>query len=247
MAESILDQNSKNPLHVQVADYIRRKIYDMEWGAGEAIPSEHELMRILGVSRGTVQKGIKALVAEGLLQQTRGKGTFVTQPVLQYTMSNSLLSYAESLRLQNVDFQTEVLEQRIIPADRACSQALNVPLNAPVLMLHRLRSTDDEPVMLMESRVNLLACPGLDEVDFTQKTLFDAMERASEKKIGYAKVQYGARIAGSKRAEILQCHEGAPLLNIHQTVFLQDNTAVEWANMWLPANKYIFTSVLQRV
>lgn len=247
MADYPLNPSSKSPLHVQIADYIRRKVYDLEWGAGEAIPSEHELMRLFGVSRGTVQKGIKSLVAEGLLEQTRGKGTFVTQPVLQYTMSNSLLSYAESLRLQNVDFHTDVLESTIMPADHACSQALNVPLNAPVLKLHRLRSTEKEPIILMESRVNLLACPGLDEVDFTKETLFSAMEHASGHKIGYAKVQYGARISGQKRSEILQCHEGAPLLNIHQTVYLQNNVAVEWANMWLPANKYIFTSVLQRV
>lgn len=247
MPDTKLDPNANYPLHEQVADYIRRKIYDMEWGTDEPIPSEHELMNLLGVSRGTVQKGIQKLVSEGLLQRTRGKGTFVTQPVLQYTMSNSLLSYAESLRLQNVDFQTVVLEQKIIPADHACSLALNVPPNAPVLMLHRLRRTKDEPIMLMESRVNLLACPGLDEVDFTHSTLFDAMEAASGRKIGYAKVQYGARIAGRKRGNILGCQEGAPLLNIHQVVYLQSNVAVEWANMWLPANKYVFTSVLQRV
>ena len=94
------------PLHVQLSDFVREKIYSREWGVEERIPSEHELMAMLGLSRGTVQKGIRALVDEGLLVQQRGRGTYVTQPVMARPSSNRLLSYAESMHAQGIDFVT---------------------------------------------------------------------------------------------------------------------------------------------
>ena len=35
------------PLHANVADYIREKVYSKQWGVGEALPSEHELAAML--------------------------------------------------------------------------------------------------------------------------------------------------------------------------------------------------------
>ena len=69
-------------LHKQVSDYVREKIYSKKWGVDEPIPSEHELMDMLQLSRGTVQRGISQLVDEGLLIKQRGRGTFVASPVM---------------------------------------------------------------------------------------------------------------------------------------------------------------------
>ena len=74
------DKSDGELLYVQVSDFVREKIYSKDWGVDEPIPSEHELMEMLHLSRGTVQKGIRQLVDEGLLVQQRGRGTFVVQP-----------------------------------------------------------------------------------------------------------------------------------------------------------------------
>lgn len=244
MAE--LEKSGSNLLHLQVSDYIREKIYSQEWGVRDKIPSEHELMKLLGVSRGTVQKGISTLVNEGLLVKVRGKGTYVAEPVLKYATTNGLLSFAESLRMQGVDFVTKVLDQEVEPANDTVASMLKIPVGSPVLNLRRLRSTNDEPILLMESKVNLVACPELEKTDFTTETLFSTVERCSGRHISYAKVKYGARIAGKERGDLLQCDESAPTLNIDQLVVLDDEQVSEWANMWLPANKYVLTSLLQR-
>ena len=91
------EKSSDSLLYVQVSDFVREKIYSKEWGVDDRIPSEHELMDMLDLSRGTVQKGIRTLVDEGLLVQQRGRGTYVTQPVMARPSSNSLLSFAESM------------------------------------------------------------------------------------------------------------------------------------------------------
>src|ERR1700730_3257481 len=49
------------------------------WRPGEALPSEHNLARELGVSQGTIRKVLDVLTAEKLLERRQGKGTFIAE------------------------------------------------------------------------------------------------------------------------------------------------------------------------
>ncbi|MBU5581672.1 GntR family transcriptional regulator, partial [Enterococcus sp. S181_ASV_20] len=75
----IINREVSKPVYLQVADYLRNNIYSEEWGKGEQIPSENQIMKSLEVSRGTVKKAVNMLVEEGLLYQIQGKGTYVTE------------------------------------------------------------------------------------------------------------------------------------------------------------------------
>lgn len=132
-------------LYVQVADYVREKIYSKEWGVDERIPSEHELMAMLHLSRGTVQKGIRSLVEEGLLVQQRGRGTFVIQPVMARPSGNKLHSFAESMNEQGIEYVTRVVEKRIDRANRVCAQNLGIAEGSTFLYLMRVRSVAEQP------------------------------------------------------------------------------------------------------
>lgn len=233
-------------LYVQVSDFVREKIYSKEWGVDDRIPSEHELMRMLGLSRGTVQKGIRTLVDEGLLVQHRGRGTYVVQPVMARPSSNALLSFAESMSAQGIPFETELVEKSIEPATKAVADALEIEREANFLYVARVRRVWGEPVMFIESHLNLQAVPGLDEVDFSKEGLFAAVERLSGKGIGRNSCIYSARAAGRRRADWLNCDEHAPVLEMDQKVYLEDDTPVEWGSVWLPANRCVISSETTR-
>lgn len=243
----MLRKTNSVPLHTQASNYMREKIYNREWDVDEKIPTEFELTDILGMSRGTVKRAIKSLVDEGLLVQIPGRGTFVTRPNITHPSGNCLLSFAESLHSQGIEFETQVLESTIIRADAFLSEKLLVPVNAPVLFLRRVRTVDGEPIMYIENRLSMLVVPGLDKVDFEEESLFKSIERCAGKRIGYSQTRYAAKIAGEKRGEILQVGEEAPVLHLEQQVFLSDNVPVEWGNVWLRANRYVVGTVLQRV
>ncbi len=234
------------PLYAQVSDFVREKIYAKEWGVDERIPSEHELMEMLGLSRGTVQKGIRVLVDEGLLVQQRGRGTFVAKPLMARPSSTRLLSFAESMDRQDIAYQTKVVRQEVVPASDLCAAQLGLAPGSDHLFLARVRLVRGRPAMYIESHLNLDACPGLDGADFSRESVFAAVERTSGRRIGTSDMVYSACVAGKVRGRWLVCDEHAPVLNCDQLVRLDDGTPFEWGSVWLPANRCVISASTAR-
>ena len=50
-----------------------------DWPAGARLPSESELVAQFGLSRMTVNRALRELVQEGLIERVQGVGSFVAQ------------------------------------------------------------------------------------------------------------------------------------------------------------------------
>ncbi|GAA0272053.1 FadR/GntR family transcriptional regulator [Streptomyces polychromogenes] len=61
----------------QVIAQIRNQITSGEWAVGSRIPTEPELVELLGVARNTVREAVRALAHNGLLNIRQGSGTYV--------------------------------------------------------------------------------------------------------------------------------------------------------------------------
>jgi DNA-binding FadR family transcriptional regulator len=62
----------------EVVDGIRRMITGGELGPGDRLPVEKDLAERLGVSRGSLREGVRALSILGILDTRQGAGTYVT-------------------------------------------------------------------------------------------------------------------------------------------------------------------------
>lgn len=61
----------------RIAEDLRQQITSGALATGQRVPSEAELMRRYGVSRGTARQGLAVLEAAGLVRAVHGKGRFV--------------------------------------------------------------------------------------------------------------------------------------------------------------------------
>lgn len=70
------------PAYQQVADELRAQIVAGVVPPGQRLPTEPELGRLFGVSRGTVREALRVLVSQHLIETTRGVqgGSFVSSP-----------------------------------------------------------------------------------------------------------------------------------------------------------------------
>lgn len=67
----------RQPLYEQVRQLLLKSIQSGEWSPGEKIPAEPVLASQLGVSIGTVRRGVEMLVNDGVLIRREGSGTYV--------------------------------------------------------------------------------------------------------------------------------------------------------------------------
>lgn len=234
------------PLYSQIVDDIRNKIYSQELSENQKIPSESELMDKYGVSRGTVKKALKILVDEGVLKQIQGKGTYVSNSKISYTLGNGLLSFAESLKEQNIEYETKLLEMNFRKASKTVANALKIDEGDEYLYLKRIRSSNSEKIMLIENRINYKKVQGIENTDFMKDSLFKKIEEITRMKISYSESKFAAKIIGEERANLLEINPKSPVLHLSQIVYLENNEPIEFGNVWLKSEKYYLGIMLQR-
>lgn len=67
------------PQYLKVKNFLREGIASGRWVPGDLLPSEAELVGQFGVSRMTVNRALRELVQEGMIERVQGVGSFVAQ------------------------------------------------------------------------------------------------------------------------------------------------------------------------
>jgi DNA-binding FadR family transcriptional regulator len=111
--------------HEYVAEQIRRHIALRLVAPGEALPPERELARMFGVGRPTVQRALRGLEANHLVEARRGRlgGTFVLTPsddaeVMEEQLTRLLRRSAELEELLEYRCLLEPLTARVAAGSR---------------------------------------------------------------------------------------------------------------------------------
>ncbi|MEQ1765739.1 MAG: FadR/GntR family transcriptional regulator [Pyrinomonadaceae bacterium] len=92
-----LASNRNGSTAEEVAARLREMIHSGELSAGDKLPPERDLAKILGVSRPTLRAGIRSLSAVGILFSKQGAGTFVAARDESPTLDSSPLRMLSAL------------------------------------------------------------------------------------------------------------------------------------------------------
>jgi DNA-binding FadR family transcriptional regulator len=94
-----------------IQNRIKRLIIDERLPSGAALPTEPELMELLGVSRNSVREALKGLQAMGIVEIRHGFGTYVG-PMTMAPMSEGLAFRTVAGHLRGEDSLRQLLELR---------------------------------------------------------------------------------------------------------------------------------------
>ena len=113
-----LERASDGPatLHSRVATTLRSRIASGDWPPHFRLKPEPELAVELGVSRGTLRRALRDLIAEGALVQVRGRGTFVTSTVVEPAIAQKLSTLSQDFADHGVPLTTSVRSVRLVDA-----------------------------------------------------------------------------------------------------------------------------------
>ena len=183
-----VDRSGPDPIYQQIVAWIRDQIAVGAWPPRFKLKAEVDLAAELAVSRGTVRKAIAELMAEGLLIQTHGRGTFVAPHVVEQPLADRFVTFSEDLISKGVPFETRLLDHVVLAARGHVATLLRVNPGAKVFYLRRVRLVDEEPLILLHNYVVYERCPGIETVDFAVERLFQALEE-----------RYGLRLVAGHR------------------------------------------------
>lgn len=240
------DRSLATSLSDQIVAMLRQRIASGEWPEHYRLRPEPELAAALEVSRGTLRKAMALLVEEGQLVKIPGRGTFVASRSIDSTIANQLTTIMEDLTGQGIPVTTQVRDQRVIPAPAPLAALLDAAPGSPVLRLERLRSDPKGPVALLINYVRCDLAPGIEDVDFSQQTLFGYLEGACRLKIGHGRRTFGAARAPEGIDRVLHVELGSPLLLLEQITYLASRSPVETSEVWINSERLRPAAMLPR-
>lgn len=163
------------PLYDKVKSYILGQIAAGAWPADARVPSEHELVEQLGVSRMTVHRALRELSSAGVLVRIQGVGTFVAPPQLQSPVME-VRDIATEIRARGRRHACTVvvLEETRLPDDLVT--AFGFAEARPVYHSVMVHSENGAPVQVEERFVNPALAPDYLEQDFARCTAHEYLQ-----------------------------------------------------------------------
>ncbi len=149
----------------RVKEHIRSHIVSGEWRPGDRIPSEMTLVRELGVSRMTINRALRELAEQGVLNRFSGVGTFIAEEKPQSTLL-MIAHIGDEIRARGHEYRysIELRAREAAPSD--VFAALGLPPAASVFHLICVHRENGVPVQLEDRFVNPAAAPKFLDQDF---------------------------------------------------------------------------------
>lgn len=234
--EIVVDPGSPEPLYFQVARQLHAAIEDGRLPAGTRLDNEVDLAASLRMSRPTIRQAIQSLVNQGLLVRKRGVGTQVVRT--KVTRPLRLSSLFDDLASIGSKPATVVLLNQVTDAGTDVADLLEAPGLTRVRQLTRIRSTDGEPLAVMN---NYLPDGIIDPTDdeLHDKGLYQLL-RSAGVRLHAAQQTIGARLATEQDAELLDEQPGAALLTMQRTTYDDTGRVVEYGWHVYRASRYSF-------
>ena len=222
------------PKYQKLKSYIIDRIEKGDWLPAHQLPSEHELVRDLNISRMTVNRALRELAAEGYLQRVPGVGTFVAD----------MQSRSHFLEIHNI--ADEVLDRKhkysadIILNGRNKLNAENagrLQLKQGTEVFHStiVHMENHIPIQVEDRYVNPAVVPDYGKTDFTQTTPAEYLLKVAPLQEVEHTVQ--ARMPTSRIKKLLHLKENEACLVLLRRTWSQGKIA-SIATLYHPGDRY---------
>lgn len=237
---STVDPHSPIPLYHQIYLDLRQMIQRGILSPGDMLPPELDICRAYNVGRQTVRQAIARLVDEDLVERFAGRGTFVREQTshIQFFLDRS---FSQQMREMGRTPNSRLLGQQVGTVNLEAPALLEYQ-GKPCLTLERLRLGDSEPICHQTSTILSERCPGIEEQDFSNQSLYEVLATRYQLMINRIDHVVRSVAADGYRADLLEVEEGMPLLFVGTTTYLEDDELIEYSASYYRADRYEYST-----
>ncbi|MFJ8191131.1 GntR family transcriptional regulator [Streptomyces sp. NPDC096094] len=241
-------EGDRRPKYQRIADALREAIRTGDYGPGDRLPGENDLMATYGVARMTARQALSVLRDEGVAEARKGAGVFVRafrplrrrgiQRLARQQWGNGRSIWSADIENRKLEVDQVTVSEEAAP-DRV-STVLDLAGEEPVCVRRRRFVLDGKPVLLATSYLpaSLVAGSAITQEDTGQGGTY---ARLAE--LGYEPVHFReevrSRMPSKDEAAQLSMSAGTPVMLICRTAFTDGGRPVEINEMTLDAASYI--------
>jgi GntR family transcriptional regulator len=240
-----IDPHSRVPLHAQVEQAVLKSMADGVLPAGARLPAEDRLTARFGVSRTTIRTAIQSLLARGLVEIRRGKGTFVTQPTITHELTE-LTGFVEDVRAIGREPSTLVLDRRVVAASETVARQLILQRGAAVARIQRVRLADGTPLSFDETYLPLELGEKILAEDLENQPIFSLLEQKYATPLLEAEYRLATVASHGTVARALGIDAGSPIFLIERTTFSNNHRPVDYERLYYRGDHIRFVTRLTR-
>lgn len=224
-----IDPLSKLPLYDQIEMNLCELIITGQLQRGQNLPSEYELAELYGVSRLTLRKALDELVRKNWLVRKRGIGTFVCNP-RTVSIAPVRMSFTEEMRAIGRRPGSRLVHLDQAPADARVAGRLLIEEGEPVIVLTRVRTADDAPILLETSYLPARRFPGLQaEPRLVDGSLYALLAERYAVEVVNMDQTLKPVLLSQFEAQLLEAAPGSPAIASDIVAFSDEGQPVEYS------------------
>ncbi len=215
------------PIYRQIRDALVNEIAAL-YKPGDSLPPENELAERFGVNRHTLRRAVDELVADGLVERYHGKGVFILESAINYTI-DSKTRFTETLKNQGHMTESRVLRKQVIPARGGVATKLQIKEGESVSFIETLRAVDEKPFCVISHFLPAQACTSVIE-KYDSGSLHDFLKKHCAIELKRCESLISAVLPEADDARLLNMPKNAPLLRVKSVnLDIRSNKPVEYA------------------
>ncbi len=151
--------------HTSIREAIRKRIVAGEWALGEQMPGEIDLASEYACSRTTMNRALRALADEGIIERKRKGGTRV-RPIPLHQAQLRIPLVREQVENTGQQYSHRILIRAVRSAPAAIRSDMQLGDDDRTAYMETLHLTDDKPFAFERRWVNLTTVPAFEDTSF---------------------------------------------------------------------------------
>jgi len=228
-------RTSYHDIKASVLGRIRSNI----WPPGAHLPGEIDLAKEFGCARATVNRAMRELVDEGILERKRKAGTRVkSSPTRRAQFLIPIIR--EEIANTGATYRYVLIERERITAPGWLRSRIELPKGSSVLHVRCVHYANSNPYQLEDRWINLEAVPTAADCDFEDISPNEWLVR--EVPFTEGELEFSATNASTEIANFLNTADGAAIFTCERTTWL-DKASVTYARLYFSRDYKMTTRI----
>lgn len=224
---------------------LREKIKNSDYPIGSFLPSEPDLALSYNVSRETIRKAQKRLIADGLIHKQQGKGAIVLDHERFSLPISGLVSYNELTSEKGLNSKTILIKNELTTTPFSLKGLYDLKDDDTFIHLIRARLIDDEVLIIDEDYVLQSIVEHIPQ-RMAEKSIYQYFEEKLGLVISYALKEFYADFANELEQEWMHIQPNDYVMNVSSHVFLEDTSFFQLTNSRHRIDKFHFAEIAHR-